>query len=281
MPYDAHPLAYASCFIISGPEDISHLNCSNEHFSIDGMSRMLAYGDFLKAQALQHNKSVLSILAKEAALYPYQQREIIKVFVIHGILPLRFKIIFLQVPHLTAIDFKQNSEFLPTLTDAGLCHVLNGNSIGNTYVRTERIEKLNAAFGSGEGNFQPTKINGTGYLNQKTFWLDVGIRLFDLANELVVFYVIQIFCRSHKAFNYFKKWGARWESGSARIAINEWLSHYNMRMAQIEVKAGIETKIKIQPKMRSASDNIREVDPADRDCLFSDENEVLQTITYS
>ena len=72
------------------------------------------------------------------------------------------------------------------MTDAGLCHVLNGNSIGNTYVPTERIEKLNGAFGSGDGHFQPTKIRGTGYLHQRTFWLDVGIRLPDLSNELIV-----------------------------------------------------------------------------------------------
>ena len=54
-----------------------------------------------------------------------------------------------------------------------------------------------------------------------------------------------------------------------------------MRMSQIEVKAGIETKIKIQPKIRSASNNIRDVAPADRDCLFSDENEVPKKITFS
>ena len=53
------------------------------------------------------------------------------------------------------------------------------------------------------------------------------------------------------------------------------MSPYNMRMAQIEVKAGIETKIKIQPKMREASINIKELDPSDRECLFSEETEVL------
>ena len=83
-------------------------------------------------------------------------------------------------------------------------------------------------------------------------------------------------CRSHKAFTYHSKWGARWESGSARVAINEWLSPYNMRMAQIEVKAGIETKIKIQPNLRAASKNIRDLDPSDRECFFSDENEVIR-----
>ena len=77
-------------------------------------------------------------------------------------------------------------------------------------------------------------------------------------------------CRSYGAFQY----NSRWESGSARIAINEWLAHYNMRMAQIEVKSGVETKIKIMPKLRSSSNDIRELDPLVRDCLFKDEIEV-------
>ena len=37
-----------------------------------------------------------------------------------------------------------------------------------------------------------------------------------------------------------------WEAGSALVAINEWRSHYHVRMAQIEARAGIETKIKIR-----------------------------------
>ena len=77
------------------------------------------------------------------------------------------------------MDFKENSEFMLTLTDAGLCHVLDGNSLGNTYVPTERIIELNSALGSENGTLQPNKINGTGFLNQRTYWLDVGIRFVD------------------------------------------------------------------------------------------------------
>ena len=47
-----------------------------------------------------------------------------------------------------------------------------------------------------------------------------------------------------------------------------------MRMAQIEVKSGVETKIKILPKLRSASKEIRQLDPSVRDCKFRDEIEV-------
>ena len=80
---------------------------------------------------------------------------------------------------------------MPTLTDAGLCHVLDGNSFGNTYVPTERIVELNSALGSENGTRQPNKINGTGFLNQRTYWLDVGIRLVNLReeNNLIIYIV--------------------------------------------------------------------------------------------
>ena len=54
-----------------------------------------------------------------------------------------------------------------------------------------------------------------------------------------------------------------------------------MRMAQIEIRAGIETKIKIQPKLRAASKNIKDLDPSERKCLFSDENKVYKIFGYS
>ena len=73
---------------------------------------------------------------------------------------------------------------MPTLTDAGLCHALDSNSFGNTFVPTERIVELNSTLGSGIDNLQPNKINGTGFLNQRTYWLDVGIRFVDLQDMI-------------------------------------------------------------------------------------------------
>ena len=63
--------------------------------------------------------------------------------------------------------------------------------------------------------------------------------------------------------------------GSARIAINEWLSQFNVRMAQIEAPAGMETKIMVTPTYRSASPNIKVLEPEDRHCRFLDEVKVL------
>ena len=101
-------------------------------------------------------------------------------------------------------------------------------------------------------------------------WMEPLFELWENAQHLINNKYLTL--RSYKAFKY----DSRRESGSARIAINEWLAHYNIRMAQIEVKAGIETKIKILPKYRSASEDIRELDPSVRECLFQDEVEVSE-----
>ena len=62
--------------------------------------------------------------------------------------------------------------------------------------------------------------------------------------------------------------------GSAGIAINEWLSQFNVRMAQIEAPAGMETKIIITPSYRSASPSIKALEPTVRHCRFIDEVKV-------
>ena len=59
---------------------------------------------------------------------------------------------------------------------------MNGPPIGNVFAPSERIGQLEAAFDLGQGpggrvaNFTPAKIEGTGYIHQKSFWVDVGAR---------------------------------------------------------------------------------------------------------
>ena len=62
------------------------------------------------------------------------------------------------------------------LTDAGLCHVYNGNNIGQTFVNAGRSHNLEQSFEQDISHFNPAKINGTGFQNRKTFWFDVGVR---------------------------------------------------------------------------------------------------------
>ena len=64
------------------------------------------------------------------------------------------------------------------LTDAGLCHVYNGNSISQTFEDAGRNTHLKHAFEQTNSHPIISKINGTRFQHQKTFWFDVGIRLF-------------------------------------------------------------------------------------------------------
>ena len=68
--------------------------------------------------------------------------------------------------------------------------------------------------------------------------------------------------------------GSRTLRGSAQIAVNDWLSQFNVRMAQIEAPAGMETKITVTPTYRTASHKIESLNPEKRDCQFLHEVEV-------
>ena len=59
--------------------------------------------------------------------------------------------------------------------------------------------------------------------------------------------------------------------GSALVAINEWLSYFNVRMNQIQVRAGTEVIIKVEPVHHVVSDEFRELDQEERGCLLHDE----------
>ena len=59
--------------------------------------------------------------------------------------------------------------------------------------------------------------------------------------------------------------------GSAFVAINEWLSYFNVRMEQIEVRAGTEVIIKVEPVHHIVSDVFSNLDVAERRCLLPEE----------
>ena len=164
------------------------------------------------------------------------------------------------------------------LTDTGLCHVYNGNSISQSFVNVGRNLYLQQSFEQNAGEFHPAKINGTGFQNQETFWFDVGIRYYLLGiwcTNILGDAIVINFNRSWESFTVSQqRRGPATLKGSAKIAINEWLSQFNVRGAQIEAPAGMETKITITPTFRSSSHNIKVLHPKYRQCLFHDEVKV-------
>ena len=68
-----------------------------------------------------------------------------------------------------------SSDFHIAVTDAGLCQVINGNSISSTFKPTTRMRELSTALDNRDV-VNPLNISGSGKMNQKTFWLDIGDR---------------------------------------------------------------------------------------------------------
>ena len=50
-------------------------------FAIDGIAKLLAYGDFLKARTLHRHENISAVLAEEIAKYPYKRKPEIKVMI--------------------------------------------------------------------------------------------------------------------------------------------------------------------------------------------------------
>ena len=48
-------------------------------FTIDGIAKLLAYGDFLKSRAIQRNENINVVLDEEIDKYPYKRKYELKV----------------------------------------------------------------------------------------------------------------------------------------------------------------------------------------------------------
>ena len=80
-----------------------------------------------------------------------------------------------------------SEHFQPAVTDKGLCHVLNGKTMSQTYRPSERIQDLSDRLDSRkEGSV--AKIQGTGARLRMTMWLDLrwGEQLYIIATALVI-----------------------------------------------------------------------------------------------
>ena len=74
------------------------------------------------------------------------------------------------------MDLSGKYKFRAALTDGGICHVLNGNSMDATFSSSPRADVLKSSLDERTKDVEPDMIHGTGKLFRKTFWLDVGER---------------------------------------------------------------------------------------------------------
>ena len=59
--------------------------------------------------------------------------------------------------------------------------------------------------------------------------------------------------------------------GTAMLAVNEWLSYYNVRTKPIKILAGQDVQIKLKPTFHRTSTMFRELTKEQRKCLYPDE----------
>jgi hypothetical protein len=68
-----------------------------------------------------------------------------------------------------------NLDVSPSLSDAGLCTTLNGNSIEDTFEDSnDKMKSFKEMLGStGQIKFKPIVISGSGNIHHKKIWLNV------------------------------------------------------------------------------------------------------------
>ena len=151
-----HPIIISQDFIpvpyTSNPHYIETIN-------IEGLAKLFAYGNFVRARLEQNGMSMESILEMELKKYNYTRK------------------IAFQKPYFSPVDLSgvHEGDFHAALTDSGVCMVYNGNTMEGTYKSSTKVKELSDAFDKRD-TIDPKKIEGTGRIFEKVFWLNLQDR---------------------------------------------------------------------------------------------------------
>ena len=170
-----------------------------------------------------------------------------------------------------------NTDFNLVTTDSGLCQVLNGNTMRETYMGTSRMRELWSALEASKIEPSSEMIQGAGKSYQKVFWLDLGDKYVIKYTHCTYRYVLNSLryepffgkSRSARRLDYTK----RWAQGSGTLSINEWLKFFSVRTNPIDLVGGTSYAIKIKPVHHTSSPRIRDISAQGRRCLFPNEKE--------
>ena len=200
-------------------------------FNIIGLSKLLMYGNYIRSRGAENEMT--AAIKEELDLYPYTQKK-------------EFK-----KPYFGPVDLdNKNIDFNPSITEAGICQVYNGDSIQSVFKDSSRVTELKDAFDLRSTEIVPNMINGSGKISQKTFWLDVSDKYM-------------------ASMNSFKKY-----KGSLLVAINDWQTYYSVRLNPMELRGGTEVIIKVKPVVHTTSSDFKRLTIDERGCRYSDEQQV-------
>ena len=76
-----HPLVWASCFARNSHTEHGIMrNCTGNHFTIEGLAKMLAYGDWVRAQASRDGSTLSKVMQADVKKYPYDRKQNLEVW---------------------------------------------------------------------------------------------------------------------------------------------------------------------------------------------------------
>ena len=225
-------------FIADGYKVRGAFNATTSELPVRGQAKLLMYGDFVKSRATAESRTIQEVIEEEFNFYDYSRK---KTF---------------QEPYFAPVDLSYKvTDFKPSLTDAGICHVYNGDSLSSIFTPSPRIYDLIYSLDPRAKQITPLMINGTGKISEITMWLDASNK-----NPAENMYL-------------FDK-----EQGGLVVALNAWNQYYDVRINQLDLRAGSEVIIKVEPVVHTASDDFRRQNINDRRCRFKDEVKVGEYI---
>lgn len=230
-----HPLHWMQLFIADSNRFRETFNATTSELPVRGQAKLLMYGDFVKSRATAESRTIQEVIEEEFNYYDYSRK---KTF---------------HEPYFAPVDLSYKvTDFKPSLTDAGICQVYNGDSLSSIFTPSPRIYDFQNSLDPRTKQITPLIINGTGKISEITMWLDASNK-----NPAENMYL-------------FEK-----EQGGLIVAINAWNQYYDVRINQLDLRAGSEVIIKVEPVVHYASDDFRRQNLNDRKCRFKDELKVV------
>ena len=166
---------------LSHPIHISELFSPNSvkptridlNYTVSGLAKLLVFNAYANAQT----ENVSEYVNLEARKYPYtlksHSKQVLSLLHVNNSF---IKHSFSQETHVEKFELgKYPSKFHIAVTDAGLCQVLNGDTMRSTFKPTNRMKELWAALDS-RSAIKPNAIMGSGKIYQETLWIDIGER---------------------------------------------------------------------------------------------------------
>ena len=98
--------------------------------------------------------------------------------------------------------------------------------------------------------FSPKRINGTGKIYQRTLWLNAA----------------------DKSLDNVKRFAKK--KGKLLLAFNDWRTYFDVRVNQLELRAGTDVTVKLRPIKHTTSVGFRGLTIDQRECRYEWEQEV-------